>query len=299
MAGTKTGDDAKALYNSVFKDWKMPEEGAGDGTVGKLVPRHEYGNTGIDMPVISIGGFMSLAVTVMHNRSLRKRMCLIQPLSILCKNKAMPWVMVNAILMPIVLIIVAWATPVAQLILSEELVPKWAACLICSVVAPAVWILFTQLVFGCSEHPYHNDRLLDYSLSLGVNHIETARHCECELRAASCELPSAALSYLTLAPLRHRHGERGPAPPDAEEAPGQEGGLDHPDEDPAVQGPDRQKRRQRRLGRPDEGRALPDRRRQGWLLRDARNGGHRREIVRNIPALLCSALLSSARMLIG
>lgn len=174
----------------------MPEEGPYDGKTGTLVPRHEYGKTGISMPVISIGGFMSLAVTVMHSRTLRKRMCLIQPLSILCKNKAMPWVMVNAILMPIVLIIVAWATPVAQLILSEDLMPKWAACLICSVVTPAVWVLFTQVVFGCSEHPYHNDRLLDYSLSLGINHIETARHCECQLRAAP------ALCYAVLSNTR-------------------------------------------------------------------------------------------------
>ena len=54
--------------------------------------------------------------------------------------------------------------------------PKWVACLIWSIVVPAIWTLFTQLVFGCCEHPYHTDRLLDYSLSLGVNHIETARH---------------------------------------------------------------------------------------------------------------------------
>ena len=167
------GAKAKELYDSVFQGWKMPEEGASDGSVGKLVPRHEYGKTGIDMPVVSLGGFMSLAVSVMHNRKLRKRTCLLMPFSM---GKAMLWVMCNAILMPVVLIIVSWTTPAAPLIFPEELMPEWVAMLICSVIAPAIWVLLTQLVFGCCEHPYHTNRLLDYSLGLGINHIETARH---------------------------------------------------------------------------------------------------------------------------
>ena len=55
-------------------------------------------------------------------------------------------------------------------------VQRWVGIVMLSVLGPLLYIVLGMLPLGCCEHKYHCDRLLDYSLGIGVNHIETARH---------------------------------------------------------------------------------------------------------------------------
>jgi hypothetical protein len=96
LQGAKTGVEAKKIYDDALKDWKLDEK--------DKVAVHQYGQTEImDMPVLSLGGFFSLAVTVMYSRKLR---CLTG-----CGCKAKPYLILNAFLVPLVLIICAAQAP--------------------------------------------------------------------------------------------------------------------------------------------------------------------------------------------
>ena len=98
LAGTKMGVEAQKVYDAVLKDWKLDEQDPAKDTVAK----HKYGKTDIEVPVLSLGGFFSLAVTMMHNRKLRCLTC--------CRCKAAIYLGVHAFLMPIALLIGAHTT---------------------------------------------------------------------------------------------------------------------------------------------------------------------------------------------
>ncbi len=100
LQGAKTGVEAKKIYDDALKDWKLDEKMPEKDKVAV----HQYGQTEImDMPVLSLGGFFSLAVTVMYSRKLR---CLTG-----CGCKAKPYLILNAFLVPLVLIICAAQAP--------------------------------------------------------------------------------------------------------------------------------------------------------------------------------------------
>ena len=95
-----TGVEAKKIYDDALNDWQLDEKRPEKDKVAV----HQYGKTAImEMPVLSLGGFFSLAVTVMHNRKLR---CLTG-----CGCKAKNYLILNAFVVPLVLCICVAQSP--------------------------------------------------------------------------------------------------------------------------------------------------------------------------------------------
>lgn len=179
---------AQKLYDDILKDVPNPTPDNFDAH-RDAIPTHQYGKTEImDMPLVSLGGFVPLAMTLFHNRRLR---CFTG-----CRCKAKTWVVINALAVPFIAAVLA-----VVFLPQETLLPDWCSSSLsqseepneqqCSEWFATVWpytqyllvlvgiVIYETVamaILACCEHPYHNKRTLDYSYAIGVNHVETARH---------------------------------------------------------------------------------------------------------------------------
>jgi hypothetical protein len=166
------GAAARALYDKVLRGFEL---GADEPLPEHRVPRHPFGRTCLTLPVLSLGGFVSLGLTVMRNRKLRRRAG--------CGCKATHYVGVHAVLLPLALAALPWLCGAWRQALVGWLLPacvvaalpSWGVSALLSVGTCALWVIGTMLVLA-AEHPHHVDKLMRYAYGLGVDHVETARH---------------------------------------------------------------------------------------------------------------------------
>ena len=179
--------EAKRIYEGVLKDVPDPDPNDLEAEAHRdAIPKHAYGEkTGItDMPLVSLGGFVALPMHLFFDRKMR---CLTG-----CRCKAKTWLMFNALLVPIVAVVLLIVFTPEENFLPKVCLwvngtadgddsadgecPRWVAVTGLAIVGIALYELLAMAVLSCCEHPYHNDRNLDYSHAIGVNHVETARH---------------------------------------------------------------------------------------------------------------------------
>jgi hypothetical protein len=190
------GDEAKALYDSALEGFVLDPENADPANT---VPRNAYGNTGLSVPAVSLGGFMSIGLTVMRKRKLR----------VGCGCKAPIYLGLHAIVMPLVLLTLPFVFPgLTELWLpaaAAAALPWWAAALLTGCIDVACWTLAAMALLSVFEHPHHCDKLMRYSHALGIDHVETARHymeSEAQLRPLLKKYRNEGQSWLVQTKIR-------------------------------------------------------------------------------------------------